>query len=32
MSASFSPAIASAFGIATTGPIPMISGGTPAVA
>ncbi len=32
MSSSFRPAMASALGIATTGPIPMISGGTPATA
>ena len=32
MSSSFSPASASALGIATTGPMPMISGGTPPAA
>ena len=32
MSSSFSPANAIAFGMATTGPMPMISGGTPPVA
>ncbi len=32
MSSSFNPASFSAFGIATTGPMPMISGGTPPTA
>ena len=32
MSASVRPACLSAFGIASTGPMPMISGGTPATA